>query len=197
MWFRDNSVDPENIIRISSWNMPDNVEHSIGSIPSSQLQFQGSITRSNGYCFLKLSRNGKDFKFFFKCSALITGEVYFRILGDECPYPPTNPPSPPSEQVCYLYAKRAAETVSNLVTAIGEKGAKGFLSCYISVLETVKPGNLESMCTRQGAGAEWHSITKQDLREAAQNSVQTWTDDKGITHYEFKEEKTTEIIKAK
>lgn len=103
--------------------MPDNQEHSIGTISSSTGNFEGYITRSNGYCFLRLKQNGSDYRFFFSCSALLIDEVYFRVLNDECPYPPINPPSPPAEEVCYLYAKRAAENVSNIVTAIGEKSA--------------------------------------------------------------------------
>lgn len=91
--------------------MPDNQEHSIGKISSSNGGYEGFITRSNGYCFLRLSQSGSDARFFVKCSVLITKEIFFRVLNDECPYPPVNPPSPPAEEVCFLYAKRAADNV--------------------------------------------------------------------------------------
>lgn len=103
---------------------------------------------------MRLNRNAKDFSFFFKCDALAEKDVYFRELTEECPYPLVVPPSPPSEEVCFLYAKRAATNVSKLVEVVGDK-AKGVLECYIKVIETVEPGNLESLCTREAVTGEW------------------------------------------
>lgn len=112
-WFETNGVDVATILKASNWNMPDNQEHHIGKVESSNGNgpFEGFITRSNGYCFLRLNKSGSDARFFLKCSVLITKDVFFRVLNDECPYPPVNPPSPPAEEVCFLYAKRAAENV--------------------------------------------------------------------------------------
>lgn len=157
--------------------MADNVEHSIGNVQGTNNSYEGHITKSGAYCFLRLTNNNVDHRFFFKCSAKALGEAYFRALNDECPYPPTTPPTPPTEEVCYLYAKRAADNVNQLVDAIGEKNAAGVYNCYISVILNVTPGNLESMCTREAVASEWQAITAEDLKEAAKNHVNVYTDE--------------------
>lgn len=176
--------------------MPDNEEHTIGFVPSNDRPYEGFVTRSNNYCFLRLHRDGKDVSFFFQCDALAEEIVYFRELLDECPYPMINPPSPPAEEVCFLYAKRAAENVERLVEIVGDK-AQGVLECYIKVIQTVTPGDLESRCTREAVSSEWKAITATDLKQMAENNVQTYTDEAGVTHYEFKVTESTNTIKAK
>ena len=174
--------------------MPDNQEHTIGNISSSNGDYLGFITRSNGYCFLRLNKSSADYRFFFKCDALTTGEGYFRVLNDECPYPPVNPPSPPAEEVCYLYAKRASDNVQNIVTAIGEKNAQGFFNCYLKIVEERQP-NLESMCTREAVYSEWQAITQTDLKKSV-DGMNKWTDEKGVTHYEIPKETNTTVVQA-
>lgn len=157
--------------------MADNVEHGLGTVQGSKKNFQGYVTKSGLYCFLRLSANNVDHRFFFKCSAKALNEAYFRTLNAECPYPPTTPPTPPTEEVCYLYAKRAAENIQNTVLSIGQENAAGVYNCYISVILKVTPGNLESMCTREAVSSEWQAITAEDLKEAAKKNVSEYTDE--------------------
>lgn len=140
--------------------MPDNEEHAIGSVSAVPSNFQGFITRSDGYCFIRLHRDSVDHKFFFNCNVLGMGEeVFFRVLNDECPYPPVSPPSPPAEEVCYLYAKKAAETINSVVKYVGKESAEKFAACLITVVTTTTPGNLESLCSRKALEGEWMAVT--------------------------------------
>lgn len=195
-FFENEQINVESLMNPTYWSMPDNEETTIGTVHSSSGNYQGFVTRSNEYCFLKLTKNNVDHKFFFKCEALVEGYVYFRILNDECPYPMINPPSPPTEEVCFLYAKRASDNVKKIVETVGEL-SEGVLECYIKVIETVQPGNLESQCTREAISSEWKAITAQDLKKLSEENVTTYTDEKGITHYEFKAETNQTIIEAK
>ena len=85
---------------------------------------------------MRLHKNGNDFKFFVNCEVLVEQPVYFRNLEDECPYPMIHPPTPPAEEVCYLFAKRAAENVERTVEILGEN-ANSVAECYIKVVDTV------------------------------------------------------------
>lgn len=165
-FFANSGVNAEALIVPSYWAIPDNEEHDIGLVSSNDLPFRGYVARSNNYCFLKLVRDSHSYPFFFKCDLLATNEVYFRVMEDECPYPLVNPPTPPAEEVCYLYAKRAAENVDRIYEAIGDK-SEGVLECYISVIQTVTPGNLESICTREAVASEWRAITATELNTLA------------------------------
>lgn len=196
VFFNNTGVDADHLTKPSNWSMADNEEHTIGMVPSNSVPYEGFVTRSNNYCFLRLHRDGKDVSFFFKCDALAEEKVYFRELLDECPYPLVTPPSPPAEEVCFLYAKRAATNVSKLFDVVGNK-AEGVLDCYIKVIETITPGNLESMCTREAVTAEWKAITATDLRQLAEGNVATSTDENGVTHYEYSPSNNTTTIEAK
>ena len=133
--------------------MPDNEEHTIGMVASNGAPYEGFVTRSGDYCFLRLNRDSHDAKFYFVCEQL--GEVvYVRVLSDECLYPLVKPPSPPAEEVCYLFAKSAAENIERVVTVLGQD-AESVAECYIKVVEEVTPGTIESQCTREAVKYGW------------------------------------------
>lgn len=153
-FFENSGVDPAALARPEYWNMPDNEEHLIGDVASNGAPYRMTVTKSNNYCFLKLARSGNEYAFFFNCDALLESPLFFRELQEECPYPLVKPPSPPTEEVCYLYAKRAAETIEKTITVLGEN-AERVADCYISVVEKTTPGKLESKCTREAIQYEW------------------------------------------
>lgn len=41
------------------------------------------------------------------------------------------------------------------------------------------------MCTREAVSSEWKAITNEDLKKEVEGNIKTYTDDKGVTHYEF------------
>lgn len=65
VFFTNTGVKPDSLINASNWSMPDNEEHTIGFVPSNDRPYEGFVTRSNNYCFLRLHRDGKDVSFFF------------------------------------------------------------------------------------------------------------------------------------
>jgi hypothetical protein len=117
-------------------------------------------TKSGKWCFIKL-RGTANFqrKFFFECLLKLTGEVFLRKLTKECQYPPVNPPVPPTEEVCYLHAKKGTKFVSKNIEAYGSKNAEGVITCYLEAIKKTAP-TVAVMCTEEALVGEWESITE-------------------------------------
>lgn len=74
-----------------------------------------------------------------------------------------------------MYARRAADNIQETVEVLGDN-AESVAECYIKVVETITPGKIESICTREAVEYEWKAITASDLATLASLNVTMNTD---------------------
>ncbi len=120
-------------------------------------------TKADGWCFIRMVHHDDERKFFFKCSHLVDDKaIWLRVLNENCPYPKTEKPEPPTERECTVYAMQAESIVRETVDAYGEASASSLVECFILVIETTQP-RIKTRCTEEALIGKWKAATNQDL----------------------------------
>ncbi|MCP4294317.1 MAG: hypothetical protein GY786_01780 [Proteobacteria bacterium] len=92
--------------------------------------------------------------------------------------------------------RRNKETISVSLKAYGEANSEAIIQCYIEVLEEIKQGDVETMCTKEAIIEGWERLTKNDLDDILKGVDDTEVNE-NQTKYMYDAETTKTKFEAK
>ena len=209
IWFNDEGVDANKVLYDADFSMPNFTEFYVGSYFAKKMHksLKAYATRSGKYCFIRFelqawARNTdfdlrKNRVFYFECSKLQAGKAFWRLMNEDCPYPPIKPCPPVVEEVCYMHTRKAEDFIEHSFEAYGKGNSNAILHCYVEVLTVTKKGSVETMCTRDALVKGWEALTQNKLDVLMHSADHVADNDKEGQTFTYNEETTKTKFKAK